>query len=173
MNRAEIISDIKEIFQSSVTHKVIAFLGFTIVLTAIIASQNFFFQNIVENGISKRDIVTQKTLNVVDVKRTEQLKKEAAQRIEPVLAPAEDDFIKNNLQTLQSSVWKIRKKDALMSEKESEISILFDLTDNNQKDFIVNFLLKADDASLQEAFEKAAMTLSNILRSGIDRKSVV
>ena len=170
MNRAEFISDIKEFLQSSITHKVVAFLGFTAVLTAVIASQNFFFQNIVENGISKRDIITQKTLNVVDVKRTEQLKKEAAQRIEPVLAPAEDDFIKNNLQTLQSSVWQIRKKDVLMSEKESEISILFDLTGNTQKDFIVNYLLKTDDASLQEVFEKAAMTLSNILRSGITEK---
>lgn len=111
-------------------------------MTAIIASQNFFFQNIIENGMSKRDIIAQKTLTVEDVKRTEQHRKEVAQKIEPVLAPAEDDFIKNNLQTLQSSVIQIRKKDVDEDIKKEEISILFDLSDNAKKDFIINFLLK-------------------------------
>ena len=170
MNTLAIKSKIKEVLESSLTYKISSFITFTIILTAIISSQNFFFQNIVENGISKRDVITPKTLTVVDVKRTEQLKKEAAQRIEPVLAPAEDDFIKNNLHTLQSSVWKIREKNIPHNEKESEIAILFDLTNNSQKDFIVNFLLKTDDASLREAFEKSTMTLSNILRSGITEK---
>lgn len=170
MNKQEFISDVREFFQSAQTHRVLLFLAFTVIMTLVIASQNFFFQNIIENGISKRDIIAQKTLTVVDVKRTEQHKKEAAQKIEPVLAPAEDDFIKNNLQTLQSSVLKIRKKDVPMAEKESEIKILFDLTDNEKKDFIVNFLLKADNNSLQEAFEKANLTLSNILRKGITEK---
>jgi len=170
MNTLAIKSKIKEVLESSLTYKISSFIAFTIILTAIISSQNFFFQNIVENGISKRDVITPKTLTVVDVKRTEQLKKEAAQRIEPVLAPAEDDFIKNNLHTLQSSVWKIREKNIPHNEKESEIAILFDLTNNSQKDFIVNFLLKTDDASLREAFEKSTMTLSNILRSGITEK---
>ena len=135
-------------------------------MTAIIASQNFFFQNIIENGISKRDIIAQKTLTVEDVKRTEQHKKEVAQKVEPVMAPAEDEFIKNNLQTLQTSVMQIRKKEVQEAVKKEEIGILFDLSDNSKKDFIINFLLKADENSLHEVFDKANLTLTNILRLG-------
>ena len=166
----EYISKIKDFFTSSQVVKVLSFVAFTILLTAIIASQNFFFQNIIENGISKRDIIAQKTLIVEDVKRTEQHKKEVAQKIEPIMAPAEDDFIKGNLQTLQSSIMQIRRKDAADSVKREEIGILFDLSDNSKRDFIINYLLKADDNSLHEAFDKSTLTLTNILQKGITEK---
>ena len=38
---------------------------------------------------------------------------------------------------------------------------------NRKKDFVVDFLLHVDDSSLNEAFEKATLTLNNILRTGI------
>lgn len=170
MNREDFVSKVKTFFTSTQTLKAIAFFVFTILMTAVIASQNFFFQNIIENGISKRDIIAQKTLTVVDVKRTEQHRKEVSQKVDPILAPAEDDFIKNNLQTLQSSVIQIRRKDATDELKKEEIGILFDLSDDAKKDFIINFLLKADDASLHEVFDKSTLTLSNILRVGITEK---
>ena len=136
MIKIDIISKAKETLSSSTSHKILAFLGFTILMTATIASQNFFFQNIIENGVSKRDIIDQKTLIVEDVKRTEQHRKEVAQKVEPVLAPAEDDFIKSNLQTLQTSVVQIRKKNVPESEKKQEIEVLFDLSGSQKKDFI-------------------------------------
>ncbi len=170
MNIQEYFSKIKSFFTSSQTVKVIAFFAFTILMTAVIASQNFFFQNIIENGISKRDIVAQKTLTVIDVKRTEQRRKEVAQKVDPVMAPAEDDFIKNNLQTLENSIMQIRRKDVSDEVKRQEIGILFDLSDSYKKDFIITFLLKADDSSLHEVFDKANLTLANILRVGITEK---
>ncbi len=170
MAKFEFISKLKDFFTASQTLKVLAFLGFTLLMTAVIASQNFFFQNIIENGVSQRDIIAQKTLTVVDVQRTEQLKKDVSQKVEPVMAPGEDDFIKNNLQSLQSSIMQIRKKDIPDKSKKEEISLLFDLSDNSNKDFVVNFLLKADDNSLHEVFDKSNLTLSNILRVGITEK---
>ena len=170
MIQIEFSDKVKDFFSSSNFQRVFAFFAFTILMTAIIASQNFFFQNIIENGISKREVIAQKTLTVVDVKRTEQRKKEVSQKVEPVLTPAEDDFIKTNLQTLQNSIHQIRKKSVPESVKADEIGILFDLSGNPNKDFIVNFLLKADEVSLNEAFDKATLTLANVLRSGITEK---
>ena len=170
MVKLDFISKISDFFSSSQTVKVISFLVFTVILTAIISSQNFFFQNIIENGISKRDIIAQKTLIVEDVKRTEQHKKEVAQKIEPIMAPAEDDFIKGNLQTLQSSIMQIRRKDTSDAVKREEVGILFDLSDNTKRDFVINYLLKADDNSLHEVFDKSALTLTNILQKGITEK---
>lgn len=170
MNKVEFISKIKDFFALSKVQKVSAFFAFTIVLTSLIASQNFFFQNIIENGISKRDIIAQKTLTVEDVKRTEQRRKEVYQKVEPVLTPAEDDFIKTNLQTLQNSIYQIRKKEISDNVKKEEIGILFDFSKNTNKDFIIDFLLKADENSLREAFDKASLTLTNVLRVGITEK---
>ena len=107
---------------------------------------------------------------VEDVKRTEQHKKEVAQKIEPIMAPAEDDFIKGNLQTLQSSIMQIRRKDVQESVKKEELGILFDLSDNTKRDFIINYLLKADENSLHEVFDKSSLTLTNILHAGITEK---
>lgn len=170
MDKQEYITKIRNFFTSSIVVKVLAFLAFTLLMTSIIASPNFLFKNVIENGISKRDIVAPKTLTVVDVKRTEQHRKEVAQKVEPVLTPAEDDFIKTNLQMLQTSILQIRKKDVDSSIKSDEISLLFDISDAYKKDFVVNFLLKSDDSTLREVFDKSVLTLGNILRVGITEK---
>jgi len=170
MNNKNFLVNVKDFFTASKTLKVLSFVGFTILMTAIISSQNFFFQSIIENGISKKDIVAQKTFTVVDVKRTEQHKKEIAQKVDYILTPAEDDFIKANLETLQNSVLQIRKKDALENTKREELSILFDISNSERKDFILDFFLRTDDVSLREAFDKANLTLTNILRAGITEK---
>ncbi len=170
MIKNEYIEKFKEFLTSSKVIKTFYLLCFTVLITAIISSQNYLFQSIIENGISKKDIYAQKTFTVEDVKRTEQHKREVAQKVEPVLVPAEDDFIKSNLETLENSILKIRKKDASNSEKEKELNILFDLTGNPKKDYIVDYFLHVDDASLKEAFDKASLSLLNILQVGITEK---
>ena len=170
MNNRGFWLNIKEFITATQTLKVLAFLVFTLIITAIISSQNFFFQSIIENGISKKDIIAQKTLTVIDVKRTEQHKKEVAQKVEPVFTSAEDDFIRNNLETLENSILQIRKKDVEPNVKEEELSILFDIQNTSVKNFVISFFLKSDEHTLRESFDKANLTLSNILRTGISEK---
>ena len=170
MDNSTILTKVKDGLHAFFTSKITAFFAFSIVFTAIIASQNFFFQSIIENGISKKDVIAQKTLTVVDVKRTEQHKKEVSQKVDPVLTAAEDDFIKNNLDTLENSILQIRKKDVEPSVKTEELSILFDIPSASTKDFVINFFLKSDEHTLREAFDKANLTLANVLRVGISEK---
>lgn len=170
MNNKGLMVIIKDFFTSAATIKVLAFLAFTLMITTVISSQNFFFQSIIENGISKKDIIAQKTFTVIDVKRTEQHKKEVAQKVDYILTPAEDDFIKNNLETLQNSILQIRKKDVEEKVKKEELSLLFDISNAERKEFVIYFLLKSDDTALHEAFDKSNLTLTNILRVGITEK---
>ena len=170
MQKNEYIERTKEFLTSSKVIKLCYLVTFTVLVTCIIASQNFFFQSIIENGISRRDIIAQKTLTVEDVKRTELHKREVAQKVEPILVPAEDDFIKSNLETLQNSIIQIRKKNSSEKEKIEELNVLFDLSGNPKKTFILDFLLHVDDASLREAFDKASLSLVNILQKGITEK---
>lgn len=164
------IADFTTEFMSSNVLKVLAFIAFTITLSLIMSSHNFFFKSIIENGVSKKDIVAKKTITVVDVEKTELHKREIAQRIEPILAPAEDDFIQSNLATLQTSIMQVRKKDAPVSVKKDELNLLFDIPEGYKKDYVINYLLKSEDHNLQQVFDKATLTLNNILSVGITEK---
>ncbi len=170
MIKIEYLERAKEFFRSSEFVKYSYLILFTLCVTAIIASQNFFFQGIIQNGISQKDVIAQRTITVEDTKRTEQHKREVAQKVEPILVPAEDDFIKTNLDTLQNSILQIRKKYVSEDEKKKELNVLFDLSDNPKRDFIVNYLLNVDEPSLQEAFDKASVSLVNILHVGITER---
>ena len=163
----QIFNDIYDrIKQASVTN-VLMFLLFTSVMTLLISSQNFFFQKVIENGISKRDIVAEKTITVIDTKRTEQHKKDVAANVEPILIPAEDEFIKVNLETLETSIIQIRQKHADSAIKRAEPSLLFDISAQYKKDYLSNYLLNVSDSDLHKIFDKAKITLTSVLNQGI------
>ena len=112
---------ILDIISSKKFRNVFFFVVFTLLMTAAISSQNFFFQKVIENGISKRDIIAQKDIKVIDTKKTDLHKKEVAQSVEPILTQAEDDFIMSSLDMLQKSIIKIREKNAEDSIKVDEV----------------------------------------------------
>lgn len=170
MNKPQYFETLAEFFSSPKFLNLCAFFGFTLLMSIILASQNLLFQNVIENGISKKDIIAQRTITVIDTKRTEQHKREIAQKVEPILTPAEDGFIKNNLETLASSILQIRKKDVPVSVKEGELSILFDTADGYRKDFVINYLLKTNENNIRQIFDKASLVLTNILSAGISEK---
>lgn len=170
MRHIKSLDRVVEIISSSKVLHYLSFIIFTLLMSAIISSHNFFFRSIIENGISKRDIIAQKTITVVDIQKTELHRKEIAQKIDPILAPAEDDFIKNNLATMESSILQIRKKDSPESEKRDELSLLFDISEGYLKDYVINYMLKTNDKNLQQVFDKATLTLNNILGIGISEK---
>ncbi len=145
----------------------ICYIVFTFLLTVTISSQNFFFQKVIENGISKKDIIAQKDIKVIDTVKTERHKKEVAQNVEPILTQAEDEFITTSLITLQNSVKKIREKNAPDDVKTDELKVLFD--ESGQKG-LVEFLLKASDEDLQSVFDKSKITLTSVLNAGVSNK---
>lgn len=155
-------------FISSKTFRnVVCFIVFTFLMTVTISSQNYFFQKVIENGISKKDIVAQKDIKVIDTKKTEQHKKEVAQNVEPILTQAEDEFITTSLLTLQNSIKKIREKDVSNQVKTDELNVLFD---ESGKKGLIEFLLKSSDDDLQSVFDKSKITLSSVLNTGISAK---
>lgn len=170
MRQIKSFAKVAEFFSSSKLMSIFAFVIYAILMTTILASQNFFFQSIIENGISKKDVVAQKTITVVDVKRTDQHKKEIAQKIDPILAPAEDNFIKENLATLQTSIYQIRQKETSTSSKKDELALLLDMSEGYKKDYVINYLLKASDKNIQQVFDKSTLTLDNVLGAGITEK---
>lgn len=170
MKQSRYLEHAIEIISSSKIFNVLGFIIFVLLMSAIVSSQNFFFKSIIENGISKKDIIAQKTITVIDADKTELHKKEIAQKIDPILAPADDEYIKNNLATLQGSILQIRKKAASIETKKDELGLLFDISEGYKKNYIINYMLRADEKNLLQTFDKATLTLSNILSIGISEK---
>lgn len=164
------VQSFNEIWEQVKSHKVtdyVLFICFALVMTIVLSSQNFFFQRVIENGISKKDIIAQKTITVIDTKRTEQHRQEVIQNIEPILIPAEDEFIKVNLDTLQTSIQQIRNKNVSDSVKQTELALLFDIPSREKKAYLANYLLVSNDQSLQKIFDKAKIALVKVLNVGI------
>ncbi len=171
MDKLNIPEPVKVFLSSSKFINSTFFIVFCVLMTLIISFQNFLFQQIVENGISKKDIIAQKTITVEDTRRTEQRRKEVAQKVDPILTVTEDDFIKNNLSSLQNSIVKIRQKDKDANVKREEMSLLFDNEDGNKSN-VVFYLLKIPDENLKILFDKSNITLMNVLSAGISEKDV-
>lgn len=169
MDKIKLPEQVKVFLTSTKFLNTFYFIVFTLAMTIIISSQNFLFQQIVENGISRRDVIAEKTLVVEDTKRTEFHRKEVAQKVEPIFTVTEDEFIKNNLSSLQSSILKIRQKDTTEATKIEELGLLFD-SDDSKKNFVINYLLKTPENDLKLLFDKSKLTLINILSVGISEK---
>ena len=145
----------------------LCFVLFTVLMTAAISSQNFFFQKIIENNIAKRTIIAPKDIKVIDTAKTELHKTEVAQNIEPILTRADDEYITTNLNALKNTVFKIRKKNESDVLKKEELKVLFD--DSNKSE-LVEYLLRADDVDLQFLFDRAGVTLTSVLNTGVSYK---
>lgn len=166
-----IINNISASFTQANVSNLLIFLLFIVIFTALLSSKYFLFQSIVNpDNTCKKDVISPKTITVVDTIRTEQRKKEAYQRIEPILITAEDAYIQNNFENLISSIKNIRAKDTTKQLKREELSTLFDISDTNKKNFEINYFITADDARFEMIHNKARKTLDNILKEGVSEK---
>ena len=168
MKKTKFMETLKNIFVSAKAVNVLIFLSFALLLTLVLSCKYFLFQTIISpEGVSKKDVIAKKTIEVIDVFRTEQQRKEVMQRISPILTPAEDAYIKNNLSILEKSVWEIKDKVSTTESKKIELSTLFDIKDSSRKQLIVNYLLTASKSDIDVIFKRASQTLDDILKSGV------
>ena len=171
MKKLQIANFMADMFSSSKVVNFLIFIVFALAMTAVLSARYYFFQSIInDDGTSKRDIVAYKTIKVVDTFKTEQNKKEIAQKVEPILTPAEDTYIKNNYALLIKAIDKVRAEKANYNQKKEEMSLLFDFEGNYYKDYILNYLINSDNERLHNTFAKAQKTLTNVLNQGVTER---
>ena len=140
-------------------------------MTAILGSRYYLFQSIIgDDGNSKKDIVAYKTIKVVDTFKTEQNKKEIAQKVEPILTPAEDTYIKNSYATLVKHIEQVRAESVNIAQKKEQMALLFDLSGNSYKDAILTYFVNSPNDRLNATLAKAQKTLVNVLNQGVTEK---
>lgn len=150
---------------------IILILLFTFIFTGILVSKYFFFQTIVDsNNTSKETITAPKNIEVIDDIKTEKRKREVAQKVNLVYSPADDIYIKNNLNEIIEEVNQIRNSDETTEKKESDLAVLFDIPDSSSKAYVFSFFLNANDEILERVFESSEKTLDSVLNEGITEK---
>lgn len=168
MKKNKFINVLSDIFGTSKFTSGLILIAFAVFFTILLSCKYFLIQTIITpDGISIKDVKAPRTIEVVDIFKTEQQRKEVAQRIEPILTPAEDAYIKNNLSVLEKSIIEIREKKSDNEAKETELSTLFDIKDLSRKQLIIDYLLTAPQAELDIIFKKTNQTLEDILKRGI------
>lgn len=172
MKKIKLSNLLADTFSSSKVLNLLIFFLFTVLLTGVLSARYFLFQSIIsDDGTSKREVAAYKTINVLDTFKTDQYKKEMAQRVEPVLTPAEDSYIKNNLTSLEKSLRDVRAKKVDYQSKKDEMSLLFDFDSSNYyKNYILNYLINGREEKVDNTFRKAEKTLDGILKQGVTEK---
>lgn len=160
-------------WQTDVFKNSLIFIAYALVFTLLLSSKHFFFRSIIdENNIARRDIIAEKTIEVTDTYKTEQRKKELAQKLDPIMRPAEDMFILNDFDNLLSSMYQIKLSELSYGEKYDKLLALFDLPDFSREEYLAAFFLNSSDEANQNVIKKAKDTLKRVLSSGITEKDI-
>ncbi len=158
---------------SSNVFSYVLFFAVTIIVTAVLSLKYYANQQLFENGISDKDIVAPKTIEVIDVQRTDINKNNAANRVRPIMVSIENSYIKNNLKELVGSIKKIKDDENLSPEaKTSELSNLLVIQDTQRKNDLINYILETSDANLENVLTVADNTLEGLLEIGISENIV-
>ena len=144
---------------------------FAFVFTGVLVSKYVFFQTIVgSDNNSKVTVVAPKNIEVVDAIKTEIRKREFAQKVKTVYAPADSVYIKNNLNEIISAVEQIRTSELAYKDKERDLNTMFDISDNNSREYVISYFINANDEVLNKIFSTAEKALSSVLNEGITEK---
>ncbi len=150
---------------------IIITLLFVVAFTGIIVSKYFFFQTIVgTDNISKVMVIAPKDIEVVDVIKTEKRRREVEQKVGTVYSPADDTYIKNNLNEIIQEIGIIRHKDIPEKDKQRELEIILDISDSTLKNFVHSYFLNATEDQISKIFIASENALSSVLNEGITEK---
>lgn len=146
-------------------------VAFALVFTGILVSKYVFFQTIVDaDNTSKVMVIAPKDIEVVDSFKTEKRRREVAQNVDWVYAPADDIYIKNNLNELVGEIKEIRANNESYAEKDKNLRVLLDVSDIASKDFVISFFINAEDDVLNRTVLMAEKTLISVLNEGLTEK---
>ncbi|MBQ2644843.1 HDIG domain-containing protein [bacterium] len=160
-------------WQSDSFKNIVLLVFIAMVFTLLLSSKHFFFRSIIdENNVARRDIIAEKTIEVIDTYKTEQRKKELVQKVDPVMRPAEDMFIINDFDNLISSMYQIKLSDETYNEKFEKLLTLFDLSDTHNEEYLANFFLNSNEQTNTVIISKAKHTLKKVLAVGITEKDI-
>ena len=111
------------------------FLLFVLVISFLLSSK-FLSQDLLENGVGKKKIVAKKNIEVIDVQKTELLRRDMARKIKPIIIPTDTLAIQNSFYAFKENIMRIKTSDL---DRQSQYIEFSNLAIQNLKIFIYNY----------------------------------
>ncbi len=162
---------IKDLFGRNIdsrfkTSGIFVFFLFIFVI-AFLLSSKFMSQDLFENGVGKKKIIAKKTIEVIDVQKTDLLKRDIARKIKPIIIPIDSSRVLNGFYALKENVLKIKADKSDKQSKYIEFSNIFDITDSKKKEEVIDFVMSASPQTLSAILQSADIVLNKYLKAGL------
>lgn len=157
----------EDIFQSSSTFALGAFLSVAIILTLLLSIRYYLYQDIIENEIAQKTLIAKNNFEVIDKQKTELIKREVSSKIRPVVTPVENEYIITDLQKVIDNIEQIKNEKKSYQTKQKELSELLEISDLERKNKAITFILTNSETNLNSAFTNTRYILNEILNTGI------
>ena len=144
----------------------LGFLLFVLVISFLLSSK-FLSQDLLENGVGKKKIIAKKTIEVIDTQKTELLRRDVARKIKPIIIPIDPSRILNGFYALKENILKIKTSDGEKQSKYIEFSNIFDITNADKKEAVVNFAMNSTKQNLNAILNSADIVLNKYLKQGL------
>lgn len=167
-----VIADINKNIKSFFTHKYfingLIILVFALVFSGVLVSKYAFFQAVVDaENKSKITVIAPNDIEITDTIKTEKRKREVSQKVALIYSPADDTYIKNNLNEITEYIKEVKNSDETVKEKQRILGTLLDISDDGSKNFVISFLINSDAELLDKIFTASDEALNGVLSEGI------
>ena len=159
-------------FASADVLSALAFFLVALIITIILSSRYFYYQNITENGLGNKLIRAKKEIKVVDTQKTEVLKRDIASKIRPVVIPVDEAYVKASIASLKDGIFKIKTSSSDFTTKEKELSELLEIPDRQKEKAITKYFLTTGGNNIETAFQNADAVIDAYLKSGVTESEI-
>ena len=98
----------EDILQSSKPFVVCSFFVIALIITSLLSTRYYLYQNIIVNGVAQKTITAKTDFEVIDRQRTELIRREVASKIRPIVLPIEGDYINQDLNKVIEEIERIK-----------------------------------------------------------------
>ncbi len=168
---AILISKIRNLLSSEKFINIFILFLSLFILTFLLSSRHFLFHTIIDDDVSRVNVVASKKIEVEDTEKTRAKKRYESMKVKPVLRPIQDN-VNNSMRTglgqTLNSVKQIRELKVDNSEKRVRIKNLFDIKEHNYFiNLAADYLYMASDAEYSKLATNALAALDRILKNGL------
>jgi cyclic-di-AMP phosphodiesterase PgpH len=158
---------LKSYFDTEIGISVLLAWASIIIITFILSSRYLTLDNLVQNGVSTRDIVSERTLQIEDTEQTQRLRYEARQMIAPIYKkePGADKVIMDRLVNFLENLQDIRaKRNLALADKVAAMEKLVGEKEVLRPDVLQTW---ATTRQWQKIYEASIQTTENLIAHGI------
>ncbi|NLF82395.1 MAG: hypothetical protein GX568_00225, partial [Candidatus Gastranaerophilales bacterium] len=141
------------------------------ILTFLLASRHFLFDTLIEDGISKSNIIASRRIEVEDTDKTQARQKFESMKVMPVLRPIQDNVnttMRLKLGEILNNIKQVRESKTSLNEQKRRIKEILNIKEDSYfTNLSIEYLCNASDAKFSELATISLGVLNNVIQQGI------